>query len=74
MNLKSFPHKTVGSFGKSLGSPEGYQGVITYLRMRWLFFGFGWSKLEGSGIPGVWVKSVDTRKKAECEGISLGLN
>jgi hypothetical protein len=38
------------------------------------FFGFGWSKLEGSGIPGVGVKSVDTKRKTECEGISLGLN
>jgi len=33
----------------------------------------GLSKVEGSGIPGGEVKFIETRRKADGEGISLAL-
>ncbi len=75
------PHKNVGFWqipgltrGLLRGIDLSFGHYFLMHRFRWVYFGFGWSKLEGSGIPGVGVKSVYTRRKAECEGISLGLN
>lgn len=48
-------------------------GITSFDDVSGKFIGLGLSKVEGSGIPGGEVKFIDTRRKADGEGISLAL-